>query len=94
MMLLRPLLPQDVLTEAINTAKSKGNALVCLKARDTLINGNKIVKNYLNRNEIYNVQTPQIFRYYDLMDAMNFAYESKFYGTDESILIRKIGKKD
>ena len=89
----RPLLPQTVLTKAIKTAKNKGNALVCLKARDTLINGNKIVKDYLDRNEIYNVQTPQIFKYSDLMKAMNFAYKSKFYGTDESILIRNIGKK-
>ena len=33
----RPLLPDDILTKAINTAKEKGNALVCLKARDTLV---------------------------------------------------------
>ncbi len=32
----RPLLPDNILTKAINTAKEKGNALVCLKARDTL----------------------------------------------------------
>ena len=89
----RPLLPQNVLTDAINTAKTKGNALVCLKVKDTLINGNKIVKNYLNRNETYNVQTPQIFRYSDLSRAMNVAKKKKFYGTDESILIKKLGKK-
>ena len=89
----RPLLPQNVLTEAINTAKIKGNALVCLKVKDTLINGNKTVRNYLDRNEIYNVQTPQIFRYFDLMNAMNLAFKSKFYGTDESILVKRLGKK-
>jgi 2-C-methyl-D-erythritol 4-phosphate cytidylyltransferase len=89
----RPLLPQNVLTEAINTAKMKGNALVCLKVKDTLINGNKTVRNYLDRKEIYNVQTPQIFRYFDLMNAMNLAFKSKFYGTDESILVKRLGKK-
>jgi len=89
----RPLLPQDILTKAIKTAKNKGNSLVCLKVRDTLIVGNKVVKDYLDRNQIFNVQTPQIFKYSDLMEAMNFAYKSKFYGTDESILIRNIGKK-
>ncbi len=89
----RPLLPQNVLTEAINTAKIKGNALVCLKVKDTLINGNKTVRNYLDRKEIYNVQTPQIFRYFDLMNAMNLAFKSKFYGTDESILVKRLGKK-
>ena len=33
----RPLLPQIVLTNAIRTAQQKGNALVCIKAKDTLI---------------------------------------------------------
>lgn len=87
----RPLLPDDILTKAINTAKEKGNALVCLKARDTLLKGNQIVNEYVDRSEIYYVQTPQIFKYNDLMKAMKKAYEKNFIGTDESKLIKEIG---
>ena len=58
----RPLLSDSILTKAINTAKEKGNALVCLKARDTLLKGDKIVKEYVDRSEMYYVQTPQIFQ--------------------------------
>jgi 2-C-methyl-D-erythritol 4-phosphate cytidylyltransferase len=87
----RPLLPDDILTKAINTAKEKGNALVCLKARDTLLKGDKIVKEYVDRTEMYYVQTPQIFKYGDLMKAMKKAYEKNFIGTDESMLIKQIG---
>jgi len=87
----RPLLPENILTKAIQTAKEKGNALVCLKARDTLLKGDQIVKEYFDRSEIYYVQTPQIFKYRDLMSAMKKAYEKNFIGTDESMLIKELG---
>jgi 2-C-methyl-D-erythritol 4-phosphate cytidylyltransferase len=87
----RPLLPENILVNAINTAKEKGNALVCLKARDTLLKGDHIVKEYVDRSEMYYVQTPQIFKYGDLMKAMKKAYEKNFIGTDESMLIKELG---
>jgi 2-C-methyl-D-erythritol 4-phosphate cytidylyltransferase len=87
----RPLLPDDILTKAINTAKEKGNALVCLKARDTLFKGEEFVREYVDRSEMYYVQTPQIFKYGDLMKAMQKAYEKNFIGTDESMLIKELG---
>lgn len=87
----RPLLPDYILTRAINTAKEKGNALVCLKARDTLLKGDKIVKEYVDRTEMYYVQTPQIFKNIDLMKAMKKAYEKNFIGTDESMLVKQLG---
>lgn len=90
---VRPLLPDKVLTAAIQHAKKNGNALVCLKTRDTLIKGNEIVKKYLNREEVFCVQTPQIFTYSELMAAMQDAKKKRFVGTDESILVKKIGKK-
>ena len=87
----RPLLPDKVLTTAINTAKEKGNALVCLKSRDTLLKGDDIVNEYVDRSEMYYVQTPQIFNYKDLMNAMKNAYKKNFIGTDESMLIKELG---
>ncbi|HAB51561.1 MAG: 2-C-methyl-D-erythritol 4-phosphate cytidylyltransferase [Ignavibacteria bacterium RIFOXYB2_FULL_35_12] len=89
----RPLLPQKVLTNAIITARKNGNALVCIRARDTLIRGTDIVESYLDRDEVYYVQTPQVFRYHDLMRAMELAYAADFYGTDESMLIKNLGLK-
>ena len=57
----RPLLPQNVLSNAINIAKQKGNAVVCLKAKDTLASGNTIVESFFDRDKVYYVQTPQIW---------------------------------
>jgi 2-C-methyl-D-erythritol 4-phosphate cytidylyltransferase len=89
----RPLMPGNVLTSSIITAKKKGNAVVCINAKDTLVKGNKVIIEYLDRNEVFYVQTPQIFRYNDLKKAMDEAYKENFYGTDESMLVSRIGIK-
>ena len=88
----RPLLPGNILTNAINIAKTKGNALVCIKAGDTLVKGTNSVKEYIDRKNIYYVQTPQIFKYSDLKKAMEKAFAENFHGTDESMLIKRMGK--
>lgn len=88
----RPLLSQDVLNSAVSMARTRGNALVCLKARDTLVKGEESVSEYIDRNEVCYVQTPQIFRYSDLLNAMILAEKRNFYGTDESMLVKKLGK--
>ena len=89
----RPLLPGPVLTNAVLLAQKKGNALVCIKASDTLIKGKKFVESYLERDNVYYVQTPQIFKYKDLTAAMEFANRKKIHATDESALIQNTGKK-
>ncbi|MBE0538540.1 MAG: 2-C-methyl-D-erythritol 4-phosphate cytidylyltransferase [Ignavibacterium sp.] len=89
----RALLPDYVLTNAIQLANKKGNALVCIKAKDTLMRGNNTVINYLNRDEVYYVQTPQIFKFKDLHKALIRAEKEKYLGTDESMLVKRIGKK-
>jgi 2-C-methyl-D-erythritol 4-phosphate cytidylyltransferase len=87
----RPLLPPEVLINAVNDAQKLGNAVVAVKARDTLIKLSENSFDYVNRNEIYYIQTPQIFLYGDLMKAFNKAYAENFYGTDESMLVNRLG---
>ena len=90
---VRPLLPPDVLTSAIDAAKESGSAVVALKAKDTLIQGNETVTAYVDRKEYYYAQTPQIFSYKILTEAMTKANEDKFLGTDESMLVHRLGHK-
>ena len=90
---VRPLLPAKVLSDAIKTAKEKGNALVCIKAKDTLIHGKDFVEKYIEREEVCYVQTPQIFEYSVLKKAMDKAFKDGFRGTDESMLVQRLNKK-
>jgi 2-C-methyl-D-erythritol 4-phosphate cytidylyltransferase len=90
---VRPLLPANVLSAAIKTAQEKGNALVCIKAKDTLIRGKDFVTKYIDRQEVCYVQTPQIFEYSILKKAMEKALKDKFQGTDESMLVQRLNEK-
>ncbi len=89
----RALLPLQTLNNAIKTAKEKGNALVCLPAKDTLVRGKNKVETYVDRENIFYVQTPQIFKFGSLKKAMLKAKKDKFFGTDESMLVKRIGEK-
>lgn len=90
---VRPLLPQYILNNAIESAKKYGSTVVAVKTQDTLINGNEFVQSYIDRNEIYFAQTPQVFPYEILFEAMNKAENDKFIGTDESIIVHRLGYK-
>ncbi len=87
----RPLLPRPVLTNAIKTAKQKGSAVVCLTGRDTLLRSSEHVFEYVDRSNIYCVQTPQIFHYDRLFDAMQKAQEEHRLFPDESSLMHHYG---
>ena len=89
----RALLPLPVLKNAILNAKENGNALVCIPAKDTLVKGKSKVETYVDRKNIFYVQTPQIFKFETLKRAMLKAKKDKFLGTDESMLVSRIGEK-
>ncbi len=84
----RPMLPQKVLKEAINSAKIFDSVVVAINAKDTMFNGRENVDSYINRENIFYAQTPQVFRYHILMDAMQKAEKNNFLGTDESMLVK------
>jgi len=86
---VRPLLSIGILINAIETAKRSGSAVVAVKAKDTLINGTDSVLSYIDRQDVYYAQTPQVFRYKILLEAMNQAEKENFIGTDESMLVHR-----
>lgn len=88
----RPLLSQIILDNIIETAKLRGNAVAAIKAKDTLVNGTDVIVNYINRGKINYIQTPQAFKYSILLEAMQKAAEESFVGTDESMLVTRLGE--
>jgi 2-C-methyl-D-erythritol 4-phosphate cytidylyltransferase len=89
----RPLLTRKILHKALSQAKIFNNVIVAKKGTDTLVSGDEFINGYLDRNTVYNVQTPQISRYKILLDAMKAAFSKNFIGTDESMLLYKNGNK-
>jgi len=88
---VRPLLSKKLLEEALNSAEIFDSIVMAIKAKDTLINGSGFVDGYVERGNVYYVQTPQIFKYSILKEAFDIANEQIFLGTDESMLVKNAG---
>ena len=82
----RPLITQDVVIKCIEAAKKHGGAIVGVKTTDTIkqINSDKIIQNTLKRDNLINVQTPQVFQYNKIRDFHEKYSDSSF--TDDSAL--------
>jgi len=89
----RPLLPAKTLKNALEAAIEFDNSIVAIKAKDTLVKGAEYVNEYLDREKVYYVQTPQIFRYEVINKAMILAKKDSFIGSDESILVHHASNK-
>ncbi len=87
----RPLLSKSLLKNVIAAAKKSGNGVLAVKAGDTLASGEEYIKSYPERKNIYYIQTPQVFRYSEIREAFDKAYQENFIGTDESMLVKRIG---
>ena len=90
----RPGITPELVEEGFAKAKEKGNAIFAVPSYDTLavLDGDEIVDN-ADRNKIYRVQTPQIFNYKVLKEALEKADKEKIVGTDEATLVRRLGYK-
>ncbi|KJS22799.1 MAG: hypothetical protein VR72_04575 [Clostridiaceae bacterium BRH_c20a] len=89
----RPLIAQNIISEAIALAQEKEAAIVAVPVKDTIkrvISG--AVRETIPRGEIWAVQTPQVFNRELLLKAYQFAYEQGICGTDDASLIELIGK--
>jgi len=90
---VRPLISSKEIDELIDFATKKKAVIAAKKAIDTVKTGYNFVEGTLDREKIWLVETPQIFTYKILSEAFEKAYEDKFYGTDESSLVERLGVK-
>jgi 2-C-methyl-D-erythritol 4-phosphate cytidylyltransferase len=90
----RPFVDDKIIAESIEEAKVKKAVVVGVPVSDTI----KIVKDgeiesTPDRSLLWAAQTPQVFEYNTIKKAYEDAYESGFYGTDDSMLVERIGQK-
>jgi len=86
----RPLISKEIIENAINAAKINNAAIVAVPTKDTIkrVNKNSMqVIQTLNREELWNVQTPQIFKYKDILNSHLEFINENF--TDDSAMIEK-----
>lgn len=84
----RPLLSFQLLEDLLVEAEEWGAAIPGIVATDTLklIDRDDFVRQTLDRSSVVSIQTPQIFKYQELLTAYNQAYEEGFTATDDASL--------
>ncbi|WP_448698947.1 2-C-methyl-D-erythritol 4-phosphate cytidylyltransferase [Mucilaginibacter sp. AW1-3] len=86
---VRPLTSVGVIDEAYRYAAQNGNCIVAVQSRDSI----RQVKNELSaaliRDEIYLVQTPQVFKSDILRQAYQQQYQPRF--TDDASVVEQLG---
>jgi len=88
----RPFVSDALITNSIAACKIADGAVVALRSMDTVkLSESGIVKETLNREKIWLVQTPQTFRKDKLIQALDHADEKRLTATDESYFMEAMG---
>lgn len=65
----RPFVTERIINDCINNARAYGGTVVAVKSRDTILRGDQKVENYLGKDQLYIVQTPQGFNTEEIKKA-------------------------
>lgn len=91
----RPLVSPETITLALETAFAKGAAVVGVPSKETvkIVNPDLSVRETPERDSLWMIQTPQVFRRDILLKAHQKAAVSGWTGTDDSMLVERLGIK-
>ncbi|SMB84468.1 2-C-methyl-D-erythritol 4-phosphate cytidylyltransferase [Desulfonispora thiosulfatigenes DSM 11270] len=90
----RPLVTPRIISEVIENAKITRASIVAVPVKDTIkrVNSSKLVVETLKREELWAVQTPQVFTKEIITKAHERADRENYLGTDDASLVEKIGQ--
>jgi 2-C-methyl-D-erythritol 4-phosphate cytidylyltransferase len=89
---VRPLISPEKISESIKLCLQKKAVILAVPVKDTIKrveNGSVITT--LDRGKLWLVQTPQVFEYRLIADAYEKASKDDFVGTDDSVLVERLG---
>jgi len=86
---VRPFISKKKITELIKAARKENCVILGLPLNETIkkVNSKNLVERTINREGLWSIQTPQIFRYDILKRSFEKATKKKFTGTDESAIV-------
>ncbi len=91
----RPFVDNDTIMRGIWAAEEYGASCAAVPAKDTIkqTDAEGFVIKTPDRSGLWQVQTPQTFRYDILKEAHERAIDQDFTGTDDSMLVERMGHK-
>ena len=89
---VRPLVRVSIIEAVVAAAREHGAAIAALPVRDTLKRvANGVIQNTLDRQQLWQAQTPQAFDRVRLAEALAAARRDGFIGTDDAALVERLG---
>lgn len=90
----RPFVNDRIIFDSIEEAKKNKAVVVGVPVNDTIKIVHKgVIEGTPDRSMLWAAQTPQVFDFKLLLEAYQEAYKDSFYGTDDSMLVERIGQK-
>ncbi|MEA4987501.1 MAG: 2-C-methyl-D-erythritol 4-phosphate cytidylyltransferase [Anaerovorax sp.] len=90
----RPFVSSDVITQTIEALLEHKAVAAAVPVKDTIKTCEEgIFTGTPNRDLLFGVQTPQGFHFSVLKNALEKAELDRFYGTDDAVLVERIGQK-
>jgi 2-C-methyl-D-erythritol 4-phosphate cytidylyltransferase len=91
---VRPLVAPAQVRQVVSAARRHGGAVLGIPCQDTLkrVNPRGEVVDTVDRQELWQIQTPQAFQAALLWQAYREAMDKRFYATDEAALVEALGK--
>lgn len=92
---VRPLVTPDIIEKTIAGALECGGCVAALPAKETTkkVDENGMIVETVDRSLLWNIQTPQAFRRDIFRRAVEQSVKDGFLGTDEAMLVERIGEK-
>ncbi|WP_172370502.1 2-C-methyl-D-erythritol 4-phosphate cytidylyltransferase [Sporosarcina jiandibaonis] len=88
----RPFLKRSVIADLVQKATEFGAAIAAVQPKDTMKTATDgVVEETVDREKLWIIQTPQAFKYEVLKAASELAARDGFLGTDESMLVERLG---
>jgi 2-C-methyl-D-erythritol 4-phosphate cytidylyltransferase len=89
----RPLVGKDLIRRIIDVTREKGAVIPVVPLEDTIkrVEGQKVLRTE-ERGQLFRTQTPQGFSCSLLKEAFANALKDHFDGTDEGVLVERLGK--
>jgi 2-C-methyl-D-erythritol 4-phosphate cytidylyltransferase len=91
---VRPFIAQELISRLVSAARRHRAVITALPARETVkeVDESGLVLKTYDRNRVWLVQTPQVFRYKDILNAHQKAMQEGWEGvTDDALLMEKMG---
>jgi 2-C-methyl-D-erythritol 4-phosphate cytidylyltransferase len=92
---VRPFVTRELVTKAVKEAHAFQAVTIGVPVKDTIkgVGGGGFVDKTFLRDALWLTQTPQAFSVPLIKEAYQRAYQDNYYGTDDAVLVERLGVK-